>query len=274
MGYFIQRKDEDLMENENLFIIDQFTWSFSRLNSFYNCKYAWFLQYIECNKSANSFFSQFGTLVHKILEKYVKGELSIFEISQYYEDNFDKYVTEPAPPNQYVDLRESYYEKGLDYLNNIDLILDDYEILGVEKEVKFKIKDYDFVGFIDLLLKDKKTGEITILDHKSASIKLTKKGVSKTDIDKFQEFKRQLYLYAKPVLEEYGRVDYLKWNLFKLKDYITIPFNQDEYNEAFQWAEDTIKLIENEIMWLPDNSNRFFCNFLCGQRNNACEYKL
>ncbi len=263
------------MENENLFIIDNFTWSFSRLNSFYNCQYEFYLRYIQCNKSATGFFSQFGTLVHDILEKYAKGELSIFEISQYYEDNFDTYVTEPAPPNKFVDLRESYYEKGLDYLNNIDLILDDYEILGVEKEVKFKVKDYDFVGYIDLLLKDKKTNKITILDHKSASIKILKNGnISKSDLDKFEDFKKQLYLYAKPILAEYGRVDYLKWNLFKLRDYIEIPFNQQEYNKTFKWAEETINLIENEVMWLPNNKNTFYCNFLCGQRNNACEYKL
>ena len=263
------------MSEDDRFIIDTFTWSFSRLGAFYNCPYEFYLRYVECNKSEEGFFGQYGKFIHEILEMYIKGELSIFDISQYYEDNFDKYVTESAPPNQFVDLRESYYKKGLDYLNNIDLMLDNYEILGVEKEVKFKIKDYDFIGIIDLLLRDKKTNEIIILDHKSASIKILKNGtVSKTHLDKFKDFKRQLYLYSKPVIAEYGRVDYLEWNLFKLRDHLKIPFNQEEYEEAFKWAEKTINLIENEAMWLPNNKETFYCNFLCGQRNHACEYKL
>lgn len=61
---------------------------------------------------------------------------------------FDE-VIEEFPPNKYVDMQQTYYEKGLDYFNNIDLIFDDYEILGVEKEVRFKIDEYDFIGFID-----------------------------------------------------------------------------------------------------------------------------
>ena len=43
--------------------------------------------------------------------------------------------------------------------------------------------------------------------------------------------------------------------------------------DAIQWAEDTLKLIETEKEWLPDNSSSYYCNYLCGQRNHACEYK-
>lgn len=261
--------------NEDRFIIDTMLWSFSRLNSFHNCPYEFYLHYIQCNAGENNFFGQFGSFVHEILEKYVKGELSIFEISQYYEDNFYDVVYKDAPPNKYVDIKQSYYEKGLDYLNNIDLILDNYEVLGVEKEVKFGINGYEIIGYIDLLLKDKKTDEIIILDHKSASMKFKQNGeISKTDEQHFLEFKRQLYLYAKPIIEEYKRVDFLEWNMFKERKHIKIPFNIQEFNEALKWAEDTIKLIENETMWLPNNKNTFYCNNLCGQRNNACEYKL
>lgn len=218
--------------------------------------------------------AQFGSLIHKILELYVKGELSLFEISQYYEDHFYEEVTERFPYNKYVDLQQSYYEKGLDYLDNINLILDDYEVLGVEKEVRFKIGKYDFIGFIDLLLRDKNTGNITILDHKSASLKILKNGnVSKTDAEHFKEFKRQLYLYSIPVIEEYGEVSFLEWNLFKEQKFLKIDWNEDEYKETVAWAEDTLRMIENEKDWAPNATNYFYCRNLCGQRENACEYK-
>lgn len=263
------------MEDELDFLLDTMTWSFSRLNSFYNCPYEWKLRYIDCNKSENGFFGEYGSLIHKILEKYEKGELSLFELNDYYEEHFSENVPHDAPPNKYVDIKQSYYEKGLDYFNNIDLDLDKYEVLGVEKEVRFQIAGKDFVGYIDLLLKEKETGKIIILDHKSASIKILKNGkVSKSDQEHVREFIRQLCLYAIPIIEEYGHVDELWWNLFKDKNWLKMPFNKEDYDEAIQWAEDTLKLIEAEKQWLPNNSSSYYCNYLCGQRNNACEYKI
>ena len=262
------------MEDELDFLLDTMTWSFSRLNSFYNCPYEWKLRYIDCNKSENGFFGEYGSLIHKILEKYEKGELSLFELNDYYEEHFSENVPHDAPPNKYVDIKQSYYEKGLDYFNNIDLDLDKYEVLGVETELRFQIAGKDFVGYIDLLLKEKETGKIIILDHKSASIKTLKNGkVSKSDQEHVREFIRQLCLYAIPIIEEYGHVDELWWNLFKDRNWLKMPFKKEDYDEAIQWAKDTLALIENEREWLPNNSSSYYCSYLCGQRNHACEYK-
>lgn len=249
------------------------TWSFSRLNSFYNCPYEWYLHYIDCNNSESGFFGEYGSFIHKILEKYEKGELSLFDLNQYYEDNFHNEIPHDAPPNKYVDIKQSYYDKGYEYLSNIDLDLDAYNILGVEKKVEFEILDKPFIGFIDLLLQDKNTGEITILDHKSASIKILKSGkISKSDQDHFLEFKHQLYLYSIPIIKEYGSVSKLKWNMFKDQKWIEISWDKFEYDDAIQWAENTIKLIEDEKEWRC-KQDYYYCNYLCGQRNNACEYK-
>ena len=231
------------MEDELDFLLDTMTWSFSRLNSFYNCPYEWKLRYIDCNKSENGFFGEYGSLIHKILEKYEKGELSLFELNDYYEEHFSENV-----PHD--------------------------EVLGVEKEVRFQIAGKDFVGYIDLLLKEKETGKIIILDHKSASIKILKNGkVSKSDQEHVREFIRQLCLYAIPIIQEYGHVDELWWTLFKDRNWLKIPFNKEDYDEAIKWAEDTLILIEKEKDWLPNNSSSYYCNYLCGQRNHACEYK-
>ena len=261
------------MTEEEFFVLDTFTWSFSRLNSFYNCKREWYDKYIECQSGENGFFGEFGSCCHSILEQYAKGELSLFEISQAYEDKFAEVVVHDAPPNKYVDLKQSYFDKGMDYFDNIDLNLDDYEILGVEKEVRFKIADKDFVGFIDLLLREKATGKIIILDHKSASLKILKNGsISKSDQEHFNEFRRQLCLYAIPTIEEYGKVDELWWNLFKERKWLKIPWNEEIHNEVIKWAEDTIALIENETEF-PCNPDYYYCWNLCSQRNNACPYK-
>jgi hypothetical protein len=256
------------------FIVDTMRWSYSRLNSYYNCPYGWNLQYIECVESENNFFSQYGKFLHDILEKYAKSEISLFDLSQHYEDNYDKEITLEAPHNKYTNIRQSYYNKGLEYLNNIDFILDEYEILGVEKEVKFKIGKYELIGYIDLLLRDKK-GRIIIIDHKSANVKILKSGkISKTDLKHVEDFKRQLYLYSMAIHNEYGEFPkFLKWNLFNNQAWLNMKFNFNKYRKALKWAYKTIKLIENEVMWLP-NPDYYFCYNLCGFRNKACPYKF
>ena len=117
-----------------------------------------------------------GWTADQILEKYEKGELSLFELNEYYEEHFNQDVPHNAPPNKFVDIRQSYYDKGIDYFDNIDLDFENYEILGVEEKVEFTINGKDFIGYIDLLVKDKKTNEIIIIDHKSASLKILKNG--------------------------------------------------------------------------------------------------
>lgn len=249
-------------------------WSFSRLNSFYNCPYEFYLHYIECNPSQQNFFSEYGSLIHQVLEKYARDEISIFELNSYYEDHFNEAIPHDAPPNKYVDIRQSYFEKGMDYFDNIDLDLNNYEILGVEKKVEFELFGKKFVGFIDLLVRDKQTGEIIIIDHKSASIKILKNGnISKSDQKHFLEFSRQLYLYSIPIIKEFGKVSKLKWNMFKDRKWIEIPWKQEEYDEAISWVKDTLELIEKETEWAPNTSSKYYCNYICGQRNNACEYK-
>ena len=79
--------------NEDGFIIGTMTQSFSRLNSFYSgCRREWYEHYIKCAPSRPGFFGQYGGFNHEIIEKYAKGELSIFELSQYYEDHFSNFL--------------------------------------------------------------------------------------------------------------------------------------------------------------------------------------
>jgi hypothetical protein len=256
------------------FVISTMTWSFSRLNAFYHCRYAWYLQYYECIKGCENFFSQYGKFMHKILEMYAKNEISVFEISQYYEDHFYDEVTEYAPNNKFVDLSQSYYDKGLDFLNNLDLDLSKYKILGVEKKIEFELFGKPFVVYVDLILEDE-NGDIICFDHKSASIKFLKDGsISKKDMEHIEEFIKQLYLYSYGIYKEFNKFpSKLRWNLFRDKKYYEIPFEIKGLKNTLKWVYRTIKEINNEQLWLPDNSKTFYCNNICNFRNSACEYK-
>lgn len=266
--------NENLMTPEEIRKkIDDMVWSFSRVNSFGSCDYAWYLSYIEKNEGEENAYAQFGTLCHKCIELFLTGELNIFTAVQWYQDNYSQYVTCDFPPNKTTDLGQKAYDQGLDYFSNIDFDFDRYEVLGVEKEYNFKIGKYNFRGFVDALYRDKETGEIIIQDQKTSSFKYLKNGeVSKTNREQFEHYIAQEYIYSIPVLEEYGRVDWLTWNMIRDQRKIKIPFDSQKLEETKQWAIDTIQQIEQEVLWLPDTSKQFYCHVLCDHKN-VCIYR-
>ncbi len=253
--------------------IDKMCWSYSRLTSFENCKYEFYLNYIindnEEYLSEGNFYAEVGSYVHEILAMIFNGELTPDEASQYYVDNFDNNVFYKTSKST----MDKTFETCADYFANVDFgWLNDYEILGVEKKIKFKILGYKFIGYIDLLLRDKKDNKIVILDHKSSSYPFNLDGSlnyrAKTT---FPKYKKQMYLYAKAIVDMYN--EYPKefiWNHFKDKKMAKIPFEEKEYLAALDWLIDTIHIIENEKDYNA-TLNYFYCTNLCSFRN-SCEY--
>jgi hypothetical protein len=251
------------------FFMDEFVWSFSRLNSIYNCPYSTKLQYIDCIKGEPSFFGQWGSFGHKLFEKYFKGELSLFDLGNEYENKYFDNVTYEAPRNKYTDIGEDYYNAGVEYFNSFEGF-DDYEIVSVEEKIYFKIDEYDFITIPDLIVKNK-NNKLEIIDHKSEDLQQPKRPNTKLAAE-FEGKLRQLYLYAYAVNYKYKEMpEYLNFNVFRKDNWIKIPFDMNEYNKTTQWALDTIKLIKNEKDWKP-KSDFFYCSNICGYRS-SCEYK-
>ena len=254
--------------------IDKICWSYSRLTSFEHCQYEFYLNYIindnDIYLSEGNFYAEVGIFVHEILAKIFNGELTPDEASQYFVDNFDKnifYKVKKSTMNK-------TFESCADYFANVDFgWLNNYEILGVELEMKFKIQGYDFVGYIDLLLRDKRDGQLVIVDHKSAPYPLKLDGtVKKNSLASFKMYKKQMYLYSYAVKEKYGVFPKeIIWNHFKAQGKIvTIPFVLKEYEKSVDWLVKTIKTIRNEKDFKP-NLDYFYCTNLCNFRN-SCEY--
>lgn len=253
------------------FILALMTWSFTRLESFYQCKSAWKRKYVDCeqDRSENA-FSQYGSISHKVLEEFLKGQIGMFEMADEYKDLFARQITEPFPYNKSSDLAESYYNKGLKYFEEFtDVFPGIDEVLGVEKKVKFNIEGYSFIGFIDVLAKNK-DGKVVVCDHKSASVKFKKNGEpTKKAAEKMEMYKKQLYLYCKALIDQGIKPDILCWNFFNDQNVYMIPFKENEYQDTLKWAVDTIHLIEQEENFdLHDDF--YFCHNICEFRHK-CE---
>ena len=257
----------DNLERQKLIIEDpDFIWSYSRLKKFEDCKYGWWLKYIEAYTGKEGFFSQYGTFMHDILAKYYSGELNKEELPTYYLSGFPLNVTAKAPSSKVF---KSYFTSGLEFLKEIDEIK--LEKSEVEKEISFNIDENNFVGFIDLYGFDE-NGDLWIVDHKSRALKPYSNRRSKTLSDKeLDEYYKQLYLYAKGAYKATGKLpNYLVFDCFRNKYLIKEQFHSEKLEETELWASNLIKQISNNTDWSP-NYDWFKCKYLC-DLNEECEY--
>lgn len=235
--------------------------SYSRLNSFNNCKYGWHKTYIEKERGVSNFFSESGLLYHSIMEDYCEGKLHGDYLKEEYLMRYPNFITHKAPYNKYCDLEEKRKQQGLDALKSFKGFDDIGKVVAVEQEIDIMIADtYKFTGFIDLVLQDE-DGEYIILDHKSA-----------TNIKDADEYFRQLYVYATHIKNTTGKYPVkLMLNQFNIGKILSTDFDIDEYNKAMKWCEDTIKAIESELFYEP-KVDYYFCHNLCNHRN-TCKHK-
>ena len=180
-----------------------------------------------------------------------------FELADAYEAEYDEAVKHYFPPFP-KGLAGRYYDEGLQYFRSFDGFGDDMEILSVEDKFELDIRDNRFVGIADLVLRDRNSGGITVIDHKSKSMNSMKKAQ--------YENTRQLYTYAAYVKERFGAFPtLLRFNRFRYGVNIDEPFSRDRYAETMDWIERTIAEIKAEKEWKVSSSG-YFCRFICSTR--------
>lgn len=227
------------------------TWSFSSVKAFEQCPFSFYLHYVDDEQERDNGFAQSGSFVHELLAKAYAGELYEFELADEFEEHYVEKVTERFP---FYNMAKSYYETSLEYLRTFE-IDDNYEIVGIEKEIHCEICGYKFVGYIDLLLRDKSDGKLIIVDHKSKSA--FKKGEK-------EQYLLQLYLYSKKVHEEYGEYPKELWfNLYRSQQIVKSEFKKGDYAAALYWFKTAVDTILKEEEWecKPDS---WYCSQLCG----------
>ena len=196
-------------------------------------------------------------MCHSLMERWAKGELMSFELADAYEAEYDEAIKHYFPPFP-KGMAEQYYDEGLQYFQSFDGFGDDKKILSVEDKFELDIRGNRFVGIADLVLQDRKTGDIIVIDHKSKSMNSMKKSQ--------YENTRQLYTYAAYVKERFGEFPtLLRFNMFRYGENIDEPFAMERYEETMDWIERTIAQIKAEREWRVSSSG-YFCRFICSTR--------
>lgn len=248
-------------------LIDDMTFSYSRVKSYTACPYAWKLNYIDGCRKENKFYSSYGNLMHDIIAKYYRREISKPEMASEFLTRFSDEVRGARPSGSVI---EKYISSGLSYLRNFEEF--DLNTVAVEQEVVFKLGDINMCGFIDYI--GEKDGEYYCVDHKSHELKPRSGRIKLTVKDReLDEYLRQLYLYSTAIKEMYGEFPKELWfNCYRSGLVVKEPFRQERYDEAVKWALKTIETIKEDSEFYP-NYDYFYCRWICDQTCNCEEFE-
>ena len=247
-------------------------YSYSQLSSFDECAYGFYLQRIEgLEEESSNAFAERGSLIHDLLDQWAKKILTKERMLEEYERRYSNEVITAWPRMLAAKgYAKKAYENGIQFIESFDEF-EGYEVLSAEEKFKIDLplsngKTRPFVGIVDMMLREKSSGDLIICDHKSKSLQSFKK-----DADKMY---RQQLLYSLYVKQHYGQFpDVLMFHLFNESG--TKPqrlFSEQDLKETIEWATKQIEGMENYSVldWLicketPD----YFCAEICSARRNC-----
>ena len=248
-------------------LIEDMVWSYSRVECFKDCPYRWFMKYIKKCPESPQFYSSYGAFMHKLLEQFYRGEITREDMKIKFLFDYAKEVRGTRPPGDTV---KKYIDDGINYLTQFEPL--PYDVVAVEKELKFEIDGIPFTGFIDLL--GKSENDLYIVDHKSRLLKTRSGRKAQTAKDKeLDNMLKQLYIYAYAIKQEYG--DYPKSlciNCFRNGVFIEEPFDEKVCIDTIDSVKRDIENIKNEDDFYP-NVEFFSCNYICGFKDDCCYWQ-
>lgn len=249
-------------------LIRDITWSYSRIKSFEDCPYRWYLKYIMFprNKGLELFFASYGSFMHELIAEYYSGKDDAAGIRLNYLSNYRNRVSRYAPNRK---VARGYFDSGLNYLKGIQP--SENKVVAVEERFESVIFGIPFIGFVDRL-DESEDGDLILIDNKSRTLRERSNRSKPTQYDReLDEYLRQLYLYSAFIKDRFGKYPAELWfNCFRENLTIKEPFAQEKFDEAITWAKDKIEEIAVETDFRP-NIEWFKCHYLCEMRE-LCEY--
>jgi len=255
------------MDETRLEKINKIRFSFSGLSTFHGCKHSYLLTYLTDGvERTGNFFSDYGLLVHEVLEKFFREELELIELADYFSDNYTRMVARKPPA---FIKEQPYIEQGRRFFETFDFDRDAYEVLIIEDKIDVDLLNYNLVVKPDLVLKHKESGKIFLMDYKTSIIE--KKG--KIDEEKLDGYKRQMYMYSLYLQTKNIKVDEVwLWFIRQEQNQVSkFKVTKKGLSDISKWISETVTLIKSEDDFAPD-IQPFFCKNLCSV-SSYCEFK-
>lgn len=260
-------------------------YSFSRLETFHNCRRLYYYNYILGTRSGDNIYSFMGTICHELTQSMIQKQITNEEaVEQFIEAIDDAEMLDL--PWMSENVRNNYVSCITHFLENYNPVEND--TIRIEDYVEINVNGVVMRGYIDLWYRI--GNEIYIIDLKT-STKFSNKDLPKKS--------RQLLFYGLAISEKYP--DYkinLQFNMLKyvlkkgklfernkldlLDEYpdgnINVEFNNESVQEVKEYITDTVKRINSIdksdiVYWNMDNdpTKDFFCKNLCSHRKLCLE---
>ena len=176
--------------------------SFSKLETYHNCRRNYFHTYVEGNRSGESIYSYLGTVTHELTQAMIRKEISNQQAVEDFIEAVDdadmldlKWISE--------NVKNKYVECIVHFLENYNPVSND--TIKIEEYFEIEIDGCVMRGYIDLWYME--GNKIYIEDFKT-STKFSKKDLLKKQ--------RQLLLYGIALSEKYPEHEIvLRFNMLK-----------------------------------------------------------
>lgn len=219
-------------------------WSFSKMNEYRNCPYAYYLDRIKKVPKHENIYSILGTLAHDINEKYYLNKISNQEMLDLFEEGLDRIRLSKYRFSQDPDKNVKMFEK---YSSCVRHFYENFQPVNAkvirEKEVYTDINGHVFLGYIDQLHFE--DGYLIVTDDKTSSI---------YDKKKIEEEKAQLLNYVLSIVQQGFPLEKIKarWNFIKYANVSYLQKNGKEKTGHYERYEIVKKIQANLRMRLRD----------------------
>lgn len=219
-------------------------WSFSKMNEYRNCPYAYYLNRIKKVPKHENIYSILGTLAHDINEAYYSNGASKNDMIDLFEEGLDKVRLSKyrfsSDPDKNVKMFNKYSSCVRHFYENFQPV--NAKVIR-EKEVYTDINGHIFLGYIDQLHFE--DGYLIITDDKTSSI---------YDKKKVEEEKAQLLNYVLSIVQQGYPLEKIKarWNFIKYANVSYMQKNGKEKIGKYERYEIVKKLQTNIRMRLRD----------------------
>ena len=139
--------------------------SYSKLSSFQNCPYGYYLTYIQHIKGEDNVYGILGNVVHDMYELLTKDEITIEEAKEKFKQEYElcKFLGLTFPTK----MSEEKYVYDVEH--SFDYFIKPTGRLEQERYFQIEIENKTFRGYIDLIIFDDKNKTIRVIDYKTSS---------------------------------------------------------------------------------------------------------
>jgi hypothetical protein len=146
--------------------------SYSEFSEYVKCNHKFLIEYVlRLSKPVKSIHMYFGSAIHDSIKKGLEDGSDLESRISEFKYKFKKDMMDNMADSFEINSLEEFTKQGVHIIKtlSIESIMKKYEIIAVEKFVNDKLYgNFFFNGYIDVILRDKKTGRYVIIDWKTS----------------------------------------------------------------------------------------------------------